>query len=39
MDSSLRSILAAAGADLIAYVEARGIVSPEIYAELGEDRS
>ena len=39
MDTSLRSILAAAGTpdDLIAYVEARGIVSPEIYAELGDD--
>ena len=39
MDTSLRAILASAGAsdELLAYVEARSILSVEVYAELGED--
>ena len=39
MDTSLRAILASAGAsdELMAYVEARSILSVEVYAELGED--
>ena len=39
MDTSLKSILASTGApnDLIACVEARGILSVDIYAELRED--
>ena len=39
MDTSLRAILASAGAsdELMAYVEARSILSVEVYAELGDD--
>ena len=39
METALKAILASAGAsdDLVAYVEARAILTVEVYAELGED--